>query len=366
MSFNGFAGNPQHNLYLDRDCPDKLDAIESLRPQEFVGERVAFIHEWNGEVCLYTGSAVQVYKPDLSASKLIGALPPGDAVLFQDKQAWASHEGPIRKYDAGLKPTLEEYVVPHGGPWSTGLGIYKSGDRLALAYAFCGGPREWAPELQMNFAKEDQTPAGTRLLIPKKITQPGDVESIVQLGDRLYCAGERGLSIFTFDGTLRKDIPIKGGILHLAASEKLQRVGGFYRSDDRWMYREFDSEGLETFSFPLSGAAQSGFVVFDADGARYLMSEKKIIKLGADGQRQWSHSLLGTHAEAPRFLVYKNGRCAYVDDNALVRLDAAGVESHRIPLPAKKISSPPYLDANGTFWLGLAKQSEKVLKVRFK
>jgi hypothetical protein len=366
MSFNTFSGNSQHNLYLDQDCPEKLDAIEIQRPVDFVGESVPFIHEWKGAVCLYTGSAVQAYSQDLSQSKLIGSLPPGDSVLFTETGPWVSHVGPVRKYDLNLKSILEEIIIPHGGAWTSCLGFFRMDIRMAVTFAFSGGPRKYAPELHINFVKEEQTPEGLRLVVSNKIAAPGETKSVVQLKDLLFCAGKFMLSIYTFDGALHQEIPLTTGLVHTAASEKLGVIGGFSKIDGRCIYREFDSNGQETFSYPLSGAEQPGHIVFDPEGSRYLMSEKKLIKLGADGQRVWSHSLLGKHSRSPKFIVYREGRCAYVDDRAFVRLDADGVETHRIPLTVKRIVSPPYLDSKGAFWFGLANQGEKVLRVKFK
>jgi hypothetical protein len=95
------------------------------------------------------------------------------------------------------------------------------------------------------------------------------------------------------------------------------------------------------------------------------MSEKRLVKLNPDGDRDWSQALQGEHERAPALLVYKNG-CAFVDAGALVLLDEQGKALFRIPLPRNRISSPPYLDASGRFWLGLAHQEEAVLRVEFK
>jgi hypothetical protein len=366
MTFTCSNGNPQHNFFLDHGCPANLDRIESLKPGGFAGESVVFVHGYRDGICLYTGSAVQVYRPDLSAARLIGTLPPGDSVLFVEDGAWVSHNGPVRKYDRSLKPVAEEYVVPHGGPWTTSLGVFAKDASLAMALSFCGGPREWEPELQLNSGKVTQTPSGVKLVVTGKVSRPGDVESMVQLGDRLYAAGERSLAIYSLAGALLKEVPFPKGILHLAASKERNVVGGFCLDDGRWIYREFDVDGTELFSYTLSGAAVPGYIVFDPEGSRYLMSEKRLVKIGADGQRIWSQSLKGASAEAPRFLVYRGGCCAFIDGTTLILLGPDGVESNRIPLRARKIASPPYLDANGTFWIGLAKQSEKVMKVSFK
>lgn len=366
MTFSCSNGNPQHNFFLDHGCPANLDRIEALKPGGFAGESVVFIHEYGDGICLYTGSAVQVYGRDLSAGRLIGTLPPGDSVLFVEDGAWVGHNGPVRKYDRSLNPVAEEYVVPHGGPWTTSLGVFAKDASLAMALSFCGGPREWKPALQLNSGKVTLSQSGVKLDVTRKISRPGDVESMVQLGDRLYAAGERSLAVYTLAGALLKEVPFPQGILHLAASTEMKVVGGFCLDDGRWIYREFDVDGTEVFSYTLSGAAVSGYVVFDPEGSRYLMSEKRLLKIGADGQRIWSHSLKGGSAESPRFLVYRGGRCAYIEGGALVLLDPEGVESHRIPLQVRKIVSPPYLDNNGTFWIGLAKQSEKVMKVSFK
>lgn len=373
MAFTTVNGNPQHNLFLDRDCPPKIDKVESLVLPGFAGEKTDFVHEYGDRLCFHTGSAVQIYSRDLSVHSLIGSLPPGDAVLFHDGGAWATHDGPVRKYDPRLKPVLEEYVVPHGGPWTTSLGLFIEGPSVAMAYAFCGGPRVWAPELQLNAGHEipgkggpGPTAGRSRLAIQAKLSRPGDVESMVQLDGLLFAGGERGLALFKMDGSLKVETLIASGILHLAASTVLKVVGGFCLSDGRWIYREFDPSGKEIFDYSQAGATGPGNVVFGPDGSRYLASEKRIVKLGPDGQRQWSHSLLKGAPKAPRILVFQGGRCAYMDGGDFILLDAAGVEQVRLTLPVKRVVSPPYLDTQGVFWLGLATQKENVVRIHLK
>jgi hypothetical protein len=366
MSFTCSNGNSQHNFFLDHECPDRLDRIEAFRPADFSGLATVFVHEFGDKMCLYTGSAVHAYDRDFKKGKLIGALPPGDSVLFSAHGAWVSHEGPFRRYDKDLNPAVETYIVPHGGPWTSSLGVFAKNARIAMALNFCGGPREWAPELQFNSAKGVTGATGPDLQVDRKTTRPGDVESMVLLGERLFAAGEKSLLILSLEGALLKEIPLEEGILHLAASESLKVVGGFCRTGGRWLYREFDPEGKPGLSFTLTGAKSAGYAVFDPDGSRYLMSEMKLVKLDKGGQWIWSKTLQGGSPESPRFLVYRGGRCAFMDGGALVLLDPEGVTSHRIPLPARKIASPPYLDAGGSFWLGLAKQPEKIMKVLFR
>lgn len=373
MAFTTVNGNPQHNLFLDRDCPPNFDKVEYLILPDYAGEKTDFIHEIGDRIGFHTGSAVQVYSRDLSTHSLIGSLPPGDAVLFQEDGAWASHDGPVRKYDRSLRPVVEEYVVPHGGPWTTSLGIFVDGPSVVTAYAFCGGPRTWAPELQLNAGREipgaggPGTPTGhPRLSVPVRLTRPGDVESMVQLDGLLFAGGERSLAIFNMDGALKAETALPAGILHLTASTVLKVVGGFGLIDGRWIYREFDSTGNEVFKYSLAGAAGAGYVVFGPDGSRYLTSEKRIVKLGPDGQREWSHSLLKGSPKAPRILVFQGGRSAYMDGCDFIVLDTAGVEQIRIPLPVKRVVSPPYLDSLGIFWLGLATQKENAIRLHLK
>jgi hypothetical protein len=383
MGFNTVHGNPQHNLHLDRSCPEKFDRLELVSLPRYAGEKALAIHEAGDRLVFYTGSAVQIYSSDLVSQALIGSLPPGDAVLFTEDGAWATHDGPVRRYGQDFKPDLEEYVVPHGGPWTASLGLFVHGPTVAMAYVFCGGPREWAPELQLNAgslgvgpgsgapAAGAPPPGGRpapkdRLSVPVKLSRPGDVESMVQLGDLLFAGGERGLAVFRMNGALVAETPLPEGIFHLAASTTLQAVGGFCRLDGRWIYREFDLSGREVFDFTLSGAASPGRAVFDPDGSRYLASEKRLVKLGPDGQRQWSHTLRGGSKESPRLLAFQGGRCAYMDGCDFILLDASGVEQLRLPLPVRKVISPPYLDSQGVFWLGLAGQKEMAVKVHLK
>jgi hypothetical protein len=376
MSFTTRSGNPQHNLHLDRGCAEKFDRLELVSLPRYAGEKALAIHEAGDRMAFHTGSAVQIYTRDLEPLALIGSLPPGDAVLFTGDGAWATHEGPVRRYGKDFKPDLEEYVVPHGGPWTASLGLFVHGPAIAMAYVFCGGPRVWAPELHLNAGTVvagpgGQPPGGSpaakdRLSVPVKLSRPGDVESMVQLGDLLFAGGRSVLAVFGMDGALKAETPLPEGVLHLAASTARRAVGGFCRQDGRWIYREFDPSGREVFDYTLSGAAAPGRVVFDPDGSRYLASEKRLVKLGPDGQRRWSHTLRGGSREAPRLLAFQGGRCACMDGGDFVLLDAAGAEQLRLPLPVRKVASPPYLDSQGVFWLGLAGQKEMAVKVHLK
>lgn len=362
MAFTGFEGNPQRNLFLDRDCHAKLDRIEPIRVPGYSGEKTLFVHEYGDSLCLYSGPAVQVYARDFSRNILIGNLPLGPSVLFQDDGLWAAHEGPVRRYDRTLVPVAEEYVTPHGGPWTRSLGLFVKDKALSIALRFSGGPRVDAPAFQLNRVRfVPGNPA--RVEAVKQYSRDGDVESVVQVGDRLCLGGRKSLSVASLEGDPKAEVPLDGGYQHLAASLADQAVGGFTRKDGRWLYLEYDADGQPRFDFSLAGAAHAGYAAFDPDGCRYLMSEKRLVKVGKDGQRQWSYSMQNAPKEAPRPVVLKGGKCLFLDGMDLVLLDPAGVQAMRLPIPAKRIASPPYVDAQGTVWLGLSNQAETLMKV---
>ncbi len=367
MSFSSSAGNLQRNLYLDRSPAGyALDSVEAIAAPNFLGERVQFVHGYAGKLCLHFAEGVQAYSAGFSAHSLIGSLPSGPASLFLPDAVWASHIGPLRKYGPDLRPLLERYFVPHGGPWTKCLGIYPTAAGLVLAFAFSGGPRVWAPELHLTLVGESDTEP--RALEERALaSRPGYVDSLVLLESRLYAGGETGLAILKPDGSLLKEIPLAKGIHRLTGCIETLSVGGFAKDpDERWRYREFDAAGAETFDYTMSGSSVPGRVVFDANGSRYLMSETRLIKLGPDGGRVWSYTLKGGHTESPSFLAYKDG-CAFVDGGTLVLLDSAdGAERLRIPLGRSRVTSPPYLDAAGTIWLGLGDGPHSLLKAVLK
>lgn len=364
MAFTGFEGNPQRNLFLDRDCHAKVKSIEPIRVPRYAGEKTLFIHEYGDSLCLYTGTAVQVYARDFSRDTLIGNLPSGPSILFEDDGVWAALEGPVRRYDRALIPLAEEYVVPHGGPWTRGLGLFPKGDSLSIALRFSGGPRVDAPAFKLNlvrFTAAAGNPA--RVESSKQSSRDGDVESVVQIEDRLYLGGRKALIVLGLDGAQKGEVPLDGGFQHLTASLGEKAVGGFTRRDGRWLYLEYDFDGKPRFDFNMAGASQAGHAVFDPDGSRYLMSEKRLVKMGKDGQRQWSYTLRNGNKEAPRPLVLKGGKVLLLDGMDLVLLDPAGVQSLRLPIPAKRVVSPPFVDGLGTVWLGLSNQAETLMKV---
>lgn len=362
MAFTGFEGNPQRNLFLDRDCPAKVESMEPLRVPGYAGEKTLFIHEYGDSLCLYTGNAVQVYARDFSRHTLIGNMPSGPSILFQDDGVWAAHEGPVRRYDPSLVPVAEEYVVPHGGPWTRTLGLFPKGDSLTIALRFGGGPRVDAPAFKLNLVRWEAGQAA-RVESTKQYSRDGDVESVVQIEDRLYLGGRKSLILLALDGAPKGELPLEGGFQHLAASLAEKAVGGFTRKDGRWLYLEYDFDGRPRFDFSMAGASLAGHAVFDSEGSRYLMSEKRLVKVGKDGQRQWSCALRNGNKEAPRPVVLKGGKCIFLDGMDLVLLDPAGVQSLRLPIPAKRVVSPPYLDGQGTVWLGLSNQAETLMKV---
>ncbi|MBW8890224.1 MAG: hypothetical protein JF616_20920 [Fibrobacteres bacterium] len=380
MDFNCSAGNPQRNLYIDHAVAGKPDRVVPIALPDFAGEKTLFVHEHGDSICLYSGEAMHIYAPDLTSHKLIGALPAGPAVLLLKDGAWATHDGPVRKYDAAFNPIVEDTVVPRGGAWTTCLGVFPVGASVALAYAFSGGARQWAPELLLNVVKErppappdpDAEPDPDNeiplpgLEVVSRSARPGYVNSMVQLGGLLYAAGDGGLTILLPDGTVRKEINLPRGLWNLSACAETGSVGGFAQdADERWIYREYEAGGTEILDYTLTGAQAQGQAVFGPDGSRYLMSEKRLVKLGPRGDRIWSQALQTEHEKAPSFLVYRNG-CAFVDGGALVLLDERGTILFRVPLPRQRISSPPYLDASGRFWLGLSHAEEAILRVEFK
>lgn len=362
MDFSGFEGNPQHNLYLDHDCPTRLERLEPVRVPGYAGEKTLFVHEYGDSLCLYSGSAVQIYTRDFSRNILIGTLPSGPSILFQKDGAWAAHEGPVRRYDKTLAPIAEEYVVPHGGPWTRSLGLFPKDRALSIALHFSGGPRVDAPKFLLNVVRlAPGTPARVESI--RQYSRDGDVESVVQIEDQLYLGSRKSLIILSLEGAQKSEVPLDGGYQHLAASLADKAVGGFSKVDGRWLYREYHADGKPRFDFSLAGAERAGRVVFDPDGSRFLMSEKRMVKVGKDGQRAWSYSLQNGNKEAPRPLVFRGGRSLFMDGMDLVLLDPAGVQQLRIPIPAKKIVSPPYLDSRGIIWLGLANQVETLMRV---
>lgn len=367
MAFSCSDANPQRNFRLDHGCAAKLDRVELVKVPGYAGERTLFVHEYGDSLCLYTGSSVQVYSRDFSKSTLIGSLPLGPSILFLEDGAWAAHEGPVKRYDQALVPVAEEYVVPHGGPWTLGLGLFPEDDSLSIALNFGGGPRERAPAFFLNRVQLVGAPGDRahppRLQVMVQYDRDGEVESAVQIEDRLCLGAETGLLILGLDGAHRAEVRLEGGYQHLAASLEEKAVGGFTRKDGRWLYLEYDAAGRPRCDYSLAGAERAGHVVFAADGARYLMSERRLVKLGKDGQRIWSYSVQSPTREAPRFIVFQDGRSAFLDGKDLVLLDPAGVQHLRIPIPAGKIVSPPYLDSRGVFWLGLANQPENLAKV---
>jgi hypothetical protein len=365
QEFRSNHGNTGENLWLARNHAAGKAAVSRHKITGYFGGGVNFIHEWNGYICFYSGSSVTLNKDgDSSQSKVIGALPFGRSILFEDKKIYMTLQtGPTVIWDDKFATLAEGITIPHSGHWASVLAMYPDQNHLYIVNSL-NSPA--GHSLYTNTVKIVDTAMPAKLELSAKTESSGPFYQSLQFKDQQILTTDKGFHFAKMDGTILSSHFKKSPIRFGAVSPDGNVFGAFGNYQGKWSYLEFDSEGKLGFHLALARFVGAGSIVFDNEGNRFLYSKKELLKIGQKDTVEWTHGLKPEKHWPPAVLVFGMGNCAFVNAGNFVILNSDGTEAMAVPVEGKAFTAPPYLSRSGQFYLGLSNDSTHFLRVDFK